>query len=106
MAGITVGLSVRDRLLLLHTLPQEGDILTLKIVTDLKADLGFSEQEIAELKMKVDAGQVKWDGDRMKSVTFGPKAFTMIGDTLRRLSDEKKLGIDFVRLYDQFVTES
>jgi len=42
-------LSVKDRLLILQMLPDEANIITMRVVHDLKRDLGFSEAESKSL---------------------------------------------------------
>ena len=38
-------LSVMDRIIILRILPKESDFTTLKIMQQLKLDIGFSEEE-------------------------------------------------------------
>jgi len=102
-------LAVVDRFLLLGILPPEGDITTLRIVRDLRRDLGFSEEELEAFKIKLhkDTGQVQWDVTTAtsKEVPVGPKAHSLIAEALKKLSKEKKLRADHLDLYDRFVEE-
>jgi hypothetical protein len=100
-------LSVLDRLMLLNILPKNGDVTTLRIVRQLNEDLSFSEEEHAALGFEVLEGQVKWktEGDPHKDIEIGPRAWTLICDTLERLSKEKDLTLDQLVLYDKFIPE-
>lgn len=99
-------LTVRERLALLSVLPREGDILTLRIVQDLRRALSFSEAEHAALKLTSSEDGVSWDrtgeGDP-KDVEIGPKAHTVVSDALQRMSNQKKLTEAHVGIYERFV---
>jgi len=46
-------LSVFERMILLNTLPAEGDLTTLKIVRGLRESLSFTEEEHAALNIRI-----------------------------------------------------
>jgi len=54
-------LSILDRLLILRTLPEKGNIATLRILTDLKHKLSFTEEEIKEYNIRVENDKMLWD---------------------------------------------
>ena len=60
-AGPTVSLSFVDRFALLQVLPVEGSVMTIRILRDLKDELGFSEEEVKKSKLKEVPGGVHWD---------------------------------------------
>ncbi|KKL11469.1 hypothetical protein LCGC14_2545550, partial [marine sediment metagenome] len=45
-------LNVKQRLLLLNILPDQGDYITLKIIREQQERLSFSEEELKRLKVK------------------------------------------------------
>lgn len=103
-------LKIPERLSLLGILPKEGDILMLRIINDLQTSLGFSEEELKKFKVKYTVSgermRVKWDEkivDEGKEIDIGPAARTLIIDTLKRLSDQKKLSLNMLPLYEKFV---
>lgn len=100
-------LSVLERLLVLNILPAEGDIITLKIVQQLRSDLSFSEAEVAQYQFKTNEGQVTWNttGATDKDIPVGPKAFLLITEALEALNKSKKLKSEHIGLYDKFVGE-
>jgi len=101
-------LSVTERLVLLNTLPKEGDFTTLKIVRKLREDLSFTEDEHALLQFKTpDSGGMAWnrEGDTPKEIPIGEKATDIIAGALKQLNAEKKLGEHHYSLYEKFVGE-
>ena len=99
-------LTVRERLILLSILPQEGDFLTLKVLRKLQENLGFSEDEFARYKFENLAdGRVKWDNaeEQDKEVELGRKATEIIVTALTKLNDQKKLKLEHYDLYGRFV---
>lgn len=101
-------LTVLDRILLLNTLPAEGDITALRIARKLREDLSFSEEEHAALSLTQADGQVTWNtvaaATADKDVPIGPKGQALIVEALTALSTAKKLTAQYVDLYDKFVT--
>lgn len=100
--------SVMERLLMSNLLPAEGDIVTLKIVRDLKGELSFTEQEVTELKMKQVDEMVYWDTTNplVKEIEIGPKGMSLIVDKLEQLENSKKLSMQQLPLYERFVLDN
>lgn len=105
-----MNLSVKERLLLLNTLPKEGDFITLKIVRKLTNDLSFSENEIKEYKFspfkdKNEKDLIGWDQEveQNKEIEIGEKATDIIVDGLKELDKNKKLTNDYFELYSKFI---
>jgi len=78
-----VDLNVFDRLMLPSAIPlgvpQGFNLVTGKIVMDLSADIGFSEAEVAEKKIRTEgAGQIMWVPGPPKTVEFGPIALGIV----------------------------
>ena len=100
-------LSVKDRLILLTTLPSEGDITTLRIVHDLRSSLSFSEEELATYSIKMEATGASWDDKAAaaKEIEIGPKALSIIIEELEKLNTNKKLTEDHLEIYERFVED-
>lgn len=100
-------LTIKERLLLLTVLPREGDITTLRILQALKVALSFSEEDHATLGIEKTPEGFRWDplARQETEVEIGPKAASIIADTLKRLSDKKVLTEDFLSLWDRFCPE-
>ena len=100
-------LTTSERLMLLSILPAEGSILTLRVVRDLRGELGFTEEEIAQKHMTMQDGKVSWesDGDEPKDVTIGEKAQEVIAERLQAISDSNKLPLNMLPLCEKFIHE-
>lgn len=99
--------SVSDRLLLLSLLMSaEGNRTTLRIVTDLLDDLGFSEEEHAQLCFRERDGKTYWnDVVAGKQVPLGTVALAASIKTFARLEDLEKLPITALPLYERLLKE-
>ena len=106
-AGPTVSLSFVDRFALLQMLPVEGSVMTIRILRDLKNELGFSEEEVKKSKLKEVPGGVQGDAGMVakmhKDVPMGEKARDIIRESLEGLEKQKKLKLEFLDLYERFV---
>ena len=99
-------LGVGDRIVLLAILPTEGDILTVRIIHDLKQALSFSEGEHKSLQIKMEGDKITWDGaDGAKEIPIGPRAHTLIAETLEGLDKEEKITEDHLGLWEKFVDD-
>ncbi len=97
-------LGVGDRIVLLSILPSEGDLSTVRIVHEMKQALSFSEEEHESLQLKVEGDKVTWGGgDGVKEISIGPRAHTLIAETLERLDKEEKITEDHLGLWERFV---
>lgn len=102
---ISMNLSVGERVILLNVLPQQGDIITLRIVRDLQSALSFSEREHKKLKFNQEGQRVNWTGELSKTVPIGPKAHVVIQTELEKQSREGTLPMQAVTLYERFCGE-
>ena len=100
-------LTVPERLILLNLLPKQGDITTIRIIRDLQADLSFSEEEHKALQFVQDGSRVTWtpNGVGAVNIKIGPKASRLIAEVLESLSQEGKLGLEHLSLYERFCEE-
>lgn len=98
-------LNIKDRLVLLNTLPPEGSFATVKIVHELKMALAPSEEEAAAVGLVQEAGQLRWDPtkDVEKDIPLGKVAKGVIETALKKLDAEQKLTPDHLSLYERFV---
>lgn len=98
-------LSVLERVVLMGILPQESNYITHKIVTNLKMELSFSEQEIKDYKIVEKDGKIYWDDkfEKPKNVEIGDKAKEIIAEELKKLDEQKKINDLNASLYERFV---
>lgn len=103
--GKTFPLDVKARITLLNILPREADVVTVRILKDLKADLGLSEEEIKRTNIRQEGNMgLVWDKskDMPKEIVIGPTGRGVIKSTLEKLDREKKITDDILPLWDMF----
>jgi len=98
-----VTLDALERIGLLGMLPNESDVFTLKIIRDLKDHLGLSEQELEQLAIRQGSINVEVASAITKDIPMGEKASEIVRACLQELSNQKKLGIHCLTLYERFV---
>lgn len=98
-------LNVPERLSLLQVLPQEGNVVTLKILKDLASVLGLSEEEFKEFGIKRDGDQATWNekGGEEIEIALGEMATDIITETLVKLDRNNKLPQRCLSSYEKFV---
>ena len=99
-------LGIIDRIQLLNILPEQGGIVTLRIVAELREALGFSESDITTAGIKQDEqGRITWNASEEleKDVTIGDTAKSIIVAALKDLDGKKKLTQQHMSLYEKFV---
>ncbi len=92
---MNVKLGIEERLKVLGLLPVEGNLVTMRVLSELRKDLGFSEIEITEwsIESDVETGRVSWDMDaeQAKTINIGVAALSLIKETVARLDTENKI---------------
>ncbi len=98
-------LTVAERLILLAILPKEGDYTTLKIVSNLKQTLSFSEDEHKKLKFVAEGQSIRWESSakQEKLIEIGDKAKEILASALKELDKSKKLQENQIPLYEKFL---
>jgi hypothetical protein len=98
-------LSVLERLMAIGALPVEGDYATLKILSQLRLSLSFSEKEYEEFGIKGDAenNRTTWKVDGVAEIPIGEKATDIIVNALKEKNKKKTLHADMMSLYEKFV---
>lgn len=106
-------LTVPERLTLLEILPKEGSVLTLRVLRELQTNLSFTEKELKQYKMKIEAHggrlRVNWDTkipDDGKKIQIGEAATAIIVRQLKELDRMKKLTMNMLTIYDKFVEKA
>ncbi len=101
-----MNLSILERLAVIHALPKEGDYATLKILTDLRMSLSFTEEEMKKWGIVTnEEGGIRW-GENAEEVEIpiGEKATDLIVVAFKKLDSEKKLQEDMMSAYEKFIT--
>ncbi len=100
-------LSIVDRLTLLHILPKEGDVVTLRVQRDLSQRLSFTEAEHASLQFVSTPEKTEWKQDTIGEVEIliGPKAQSLIVGAFEALNSKKLMKLEFLPTYEKFMEE-
>jgi hypothetical protein len=101
-----VKLNVLERIMLLTCLPAEGNLVTLKIVRQLREALSFNEEEIKDLEIQVDENVTRWnsakDGPDGNDIPIGEKATDLVVASLKKLDEQGKLTQQHISLCEKF----
>lgn len=96
--------SIPNRLRLLAILPEQGNLLTLKIVRQLREELSFSEEEHKEFEIKTEGNSIRWKLDaEEKEIEFGEQAKELIDKRLRELNEKDELTLPDLELWEAFI---
>jgi len=100
-----IGLDVGERMIAIGVLPREGNIVTLKIIRDLKTRLGISAQEYQDFGIVQDEEKFSWNQKGMvqREFDFADVEVDLIKNCLKKLDSENKLHQDMVSVYEKFV---
>lgn len=103
--------SVWERLTLGGALPPTGNLWEMRIVRELRDELGFTEGELADLQFKEENGRARWEPNAVppKSVEIGPVALGIIRASLpaliKQLHEAEMITIAHLDLCDRFDVE-
>jgi hypothetical protein len=97
-------LGILERISLMNILPVEGDVVTVRILKKLRADLGFTEEELKEYEIKSEDNRVTWKEDGYKAdISIGEKATDIIKSAFKKLDREGKIREEMLPLYEMFM---
>jgi len=108
-----VVLLIWERLMISSALPEKGDLLTARVIHELRQDLSFSDEEIilAEMRKTNAANGWAWSQtkDPRKEFSPGIKASEIIVDALTKLvvklDSEDNIKEEHIRLVDKLFTD-
>lgn len=103
----TVDLNGLERILLLSLLPQEGSLLSMRVLQELRTTLALTQDEIAALGKGPD-DPVRYDElERVpvKSIRIGPVDQELIVTALQHCDKSGKVRLEHLPLYERFGVE-
>lgn len=96
-------LTIQQRLAILQALPPVGDLMTMRIVADLKHDLGLKEAEFEAYNIRREGELIVWDDDSSRAeIEIGPQARVIIHGALAAMDKAKQLTMQHVELCEMF----
>jgi len=98
-----------ERLNMLGILPKESSIATLRIVRELRENLGFSDDEIKQIGLVETPNEndptvfdFTWTDDKLKDVPVSDTAKKVILDTFKKLDRKEQMTEVLLDLYSRF----
>lgn len=100
-------LDLMDRLVLLHVLPKEDSVLTMKVVIDLKNKLGITSAEHEEFELKQENGKFGWNEKASLPKVFDVSGAekSVLSDAFKKLDKDKKITEEMVQTFDKIMRE-
>jgi hypothetical protein len=97
-----VDFSIGERLMLMGLLPKEGNVLTVKVVRELRQALEFSAQELEDYGITINGTRFEWKKDGLKYVDINAAAKEIIVKALKDLDKSGKVNEAQLPLFDKF----
>ena len=104
-------LTLLERIATLNLLPQQGNVVTLRILMSLKKELGFTEEEIkyygiTNKSLPNGNSVIVWDkrfDSETKDIEIGEVARGVISEQLHKLDQQGLLREQALSLWEKFV---
>lgn len=89
-------LNVKDRLMILGMLPQQGSLVDMVDIYDLARELKIDDKEREQINYREEMGAIKWDYAKEvpKDIVISINQQKILEDTINKLDKEKKIGLD------------
>lgn len=101
-----LALTLSERLQVVEVLPREGNIISLRLIHDLKMKLSPTAEEIKQFKITViGQGQIQFSAEANAVPTkmkFLPAELELIRKQFTDLSNQNKLSLEMVGVYNIF----
>lgn len=93
-------LDVKNRLLLIGMLPQQGNLSEMVDIYDLVRDLKLSDEEKGAISYLENGNYVKWDfeKDPNKDINISSSQMKIIKKTIEKLDKENKINLEMIPL--------
>ena len=98
-------LNLNERITLMEVLPLEGNFITLKVIRELKLNLGVKDEEFKKFDIQQKDKRITWNnkGNEEFEFEFGEKATDIIIEQLEELNKSKKLEDRHFSLFEKFI---
>lgn len=99
--------NVKERLLLIGMLPQQGSLSEMVDIYDLVRDLKLSEEEKGAISYIENNNYVKWDFDKdpNKDINISSSQMKIIKEAIEKLDKENKINLEMIPLI-QIINDS
>jgi len=99
-----VELGISERLMLMGILPKEGNVLTVRVIRELRHELEFSDADLVLYGLKIEGSRFTWDKSKegVKEIAIGAAARDIIVKVLKELDKSGKVNEAQLVLFDKF----
>jgi len=100
-------LSVPDRLSLLNILSTvKGTLITLRVVRDMAALIGFSDDEVREYELRQNGNSYIWKSDAAdKEIEIGETGRKILAAEFEKLGTSEEMTLQLLPLAEKFIAE-
>lgn len=93
-------LDIKNRLLLIGMLPQQGSLSEMVDIYDLVRDLKLSDEEKGAISYIENGNYVKWDFDKdpNKDININSSQINIIKRAIDKLDKENKISLEMIPL--------
>lgn len=93
-----MNLTIKDRLMVINMLPNEGSLSEMVDIYDLVRELKLSDEEKMKVNYNEDGQAITWDSkqDPLKDITFSSDQKNIFLRQIDRLDAEKKISLNQV----------
>ena len=95
-------LHVLERINLTGILPAQGNLVSFRILADLKKALAFTEKELKEFGIKQVGDQITWTKSKEVEIPIGEQATIIIQTALKQVDAEGKVTEHNYSLFGKF----
>lgn len=98
-------LSLAERIHLMNMLPEQGNVISIRRVDELKKKLLPSEAEIERWNLKIEGASFQWDpkSDTDAVIEVGQSMWDLVVKTLKDMDSAGTMTTNQVSLYEKFV---
>jgi len=95
-------LNIAERITLMSILPEKSNIITMRLMQELRTILGFTDEEIRKYGIKNDGDKIFWSSDFEKEIEINQTMMVEIKKRLQEISDKNEVTVQMLPLYEKF----
>ena len=95
-------LNIAERITLMSILPEKSNIITMRLMQELRTILGFTDEEIRKYGIKNEGDKIFWSSDFEKEIEINQTMMVEIKKRLQEISDKNEVTVQMLPLYEKF----
>lgn len=91
-------LTIKDRLMIINMLPQEGNLSDMTEIYDLVRELRIEDVEKDYINYREENGAIKWDADKAKEkeINLTSAQKRILDTTITKLDKNNQIGLNLI----------